>query len=102
VGRVSSTAASTLGTGVSSPSIQSIAVTKDTETPISFPSGTRKYTIQLRDGAGFTVRYTSGSTELWTVSWGNCYTEVDLSPTSTYIVYITPPKDGTLEVLSWS
>lgn len=102
MGRVSSTAASTLGTGVNSPSIQSIAVVKDIEIPVSIPSGTRRYTVQLRGGAGFTVRYVSGSTEYWTVSWGNCYTELDLSPTSTYIVYITPPKDGTLEVLSWA
>lgn len=102
MGRVSSTAASTLGSGVNSPAIQVVSVIANTEATITIPAGARRYTLQLRDGKGFEVRYSSGSSEFWTVSYGNCYQELDLSPTSSYIVYITPPRDGTLEVLSWA
>ena len=102
MGRVSSTAASTLGSGVSSPNTQNISLTNNTETAITLPAGTRRFIMQMRNGVGFEVRDTSGSLDYWTIFWNNCYTEVDLSPTSTYIVYITPPKDGVLEVRSWS
>ena len=101
MGRVSSTAASTLGTGATIPDIQNVAVTAATEETITFPAGTRRYRIQLRDLDGFQVRTAAAATEYYTVPCGNDYQELDLAATTTYTLYITPDSDGTLEIFSW-
>lgn len=100
--RVSSTAASTLGSGVKTLSIQNIAVTATTEEAVSLPSGTRRFVMKMRDVSSFEVRASAGALEFYSVCPGNDYTEVDLSPTNDYTIYITPYKSGVLEVLSWS
>ena len=102
MGRVSSTAASTLGSGVSSPDIQEITVTANTEVTINLPTGTRRFFVKHRKSAKFTVRYDLGDTAVFTNKGGNIYTRDNLAPTSTYTLYITPLKGGILEVESWA
>ena len=102
MGRVSSTAASTLGSGVSNPLVQSIDVTAATEETIVLPTSTRRFEIKLRDCQGFKVRYIASSVEFYTVECGNSYEESGLSPTSTYTIYIEPDTTGVLEIISWS
>lgn len=102
MGRVSSTAASTLGSGVSSPSIDNVTVVGGVETTIALPAGTRRFAIKHRKSSKFEVRYVSASTEFFTNKGGNIYVEDGLAPTTTYTVYITPLNSGVLEIKSWA
>ncbi len=102
MGRVSSTAASTLGSGVSSPFIQNITVTAGVETTVSIPAGSRVFRIKHRRSSKFEVRYAAAATEFFSNKGGNIYQRDGLAPTTTYTVYITPLKSGILEVESWS
>lgn len=102
MGRVSSTAASTLTTAATQYEIQNISVTQGTETQITFPLGTLKYFIQFRGCAQIELRASSGDTNYWTIEAGNDYESLDLTPTQTYSVFCTSSKDGILEVISWS
>ena len=102
MGRVSSTAASTLKLGSSSPTIQNISVTAATEETVILPSGTVRFIMRLRDCQGFEIRTTAAAPTYYTVDCGNDYRESGLTATSTYTFYITPETTGTLEVLSWS
>jgi len=99
--RVSSTAASTLGSGVTTPSIQNISVTAALEAPVALPASTRRYKVQMRDSSGFEVRYVSAGPH-FTIECGNDYEETGLSPTISYTIIVTPSVSGTLEVISWS
>jgi hypothetical protein len=102
MGRVSSTAASTLGSGVTTPNIQNISVTAATEETITIPADSRRLIIKMRDFSSFEVRYAPAAVDYYSVCIGQVYPESGLSPTGTYTFYITPNKTGTLEILSWS
>ena len=102
MGRVSSTAASTLGTGVSNPTLTTETVVAGTEYTITLPAGTTRFYIKHRKSGQFQVRYVESSVEYFTNNGGNIYTREGLAPTSTYTLYITPVKDGVLEIESWA
>jgi len=102
MGRVSSTAASTLGTGVTNPTLSTETVTADTEYTITLPLGTRKFYIKHRTSGKFEVRYIESSTEYFSNKGGNIFTRDNLAPTTQHTLYITPKKSGVLEIESWA
>jgi len=102
MGRVSSTAASTLGSGVTTPSIQNINVTAGVEATISIPAGSTRFYIKHRRSSKFEVRYSATPSDFFSNKGGNVYTREGLAPTTTYTLYITCLNTGVLEVESWS
>lgn len=103
MGRVSSTAASAIATTqVANPSISNTAVLAGTEYTVTLPAGTRRFSIRHRGSAKLEIRLDPGDPEFFTSMPGNVFQEKELSPSSTYTFYITPNKDGVLEVLSWA
>ena len=101
---IGATSASSRQAAVTTPNIQNITVTAATEVVVNIPANSRRYTVQMRDVSGFQVRYTATvpADSYWTVECGNTYEEPSLGVAVNYTLYITPDRDGTLEVLSWS